>query len=89
MPQRARRSLRRQQTLRPCQACQRIRLFVAFAAVLIIGLPLAGGNLEIAKILTPWHFAAVIPVLGLCVLALKLLEARREPAAPTSEEEAN
>lgn len=68
---------RPRQAHRPCQTCQRVRLFVACAAVLIIGLPLAGGNLEIAKVLTPWHFAGAVVVLGMGVVALKILEARR------------
>lgn len=65
-------------TLAPCRMCQRIRLFVAVAAMLIVGLPLAGGNLAIVAVLTPWHFAAAVMVLGLLVTFLKVLEARSQ-----------
>jgi len=72
---------RKRPPVRPCQICMRIRMFVAVAALMIIGLPLMGGQLPMAEVLTPWHFAAAVCAMGGVIVALKVIEYRRDRQA--------
>ena len=68
----------------PCQACVRIRTFLAVAAILIIAMPILAETAAPIAILTPMNFALAIMGLGLLAFFIKLIAWRLERAQEQS-----
>lgn len=70
----------RTRSIAPCQACARMRAFLAVAAVLIIAMPLLGEKAAPLAQLTPMDIALAITGLGLLAFIIRFIAWRRDEA---------